>query len=58
MYRFYEDNENFIFFIKTLLKKIKLKLSKETVNLLVNRASGNRENLKNELEKLLNFIFK
>ena len=53
---FYEDD------VKTLsslalsyLNKNKIKVSNETVNLLVNRASGNRANLKIELEKIINY---
>ena len=55
---FYEDD------VKTLsslalsyLNKNKIKISNETVNLLVNRASGNRANLKIELEKIINYSF-
>ena len=32
-----------------------IKISRETINLLVDRASGSRENLKNEMEKILNY---
>ena len=30
-----------------------MKLSRESINLLISRAGGNRENLKNELSKIL-----
>ena len=30
-------------------------MSRESLNLIVNRANGNRENLKNDLEKIFNF---
>ena len=52
----YEDN------IKSLtdlaikfLNQNNIKISRETLNLLVNRASGDRDNLKNELEKIYNY---
>ena len=32
-----------------------IKISRESINLLVDRASGSRENLKNEMEKILNY---
>ena len=32
-----------------------MKLSRESINLLVGRASGDRQNLKSELDKILNY---
>ena len=37
--------------------KNKIKLSRESINLLVTRASGDRENLKTELNKILNYSY-
>ena len=37
------------------INKNNIKLSRESINLIINRACGNRENLKVELEKIFNF---
>ena len=51
---FYEDDvRSLTSVIITFINKHKIKLSRESINLLVNRASGDRENLKIELEKIL-----
>ena len=53
---FYEDELGSLFKILNLfLNKHKIKLSRESINLILDRASGSRENLKNELEKILNY---
>ena len=53
---FYEDDSKGLSSLAfSYLNNNKIKLSNETVNLLVSRASGNRENLKNELEKIINY---
>ena len=53
---FYEDNErSLLSIINNFLKKNKINLARESINLLINRSSGNRENLKTELNKILNF---
>ena len=50
---FYEDNSNSLFTILVkLLKEKNKKLSRESINLLVDRASGDRENLLKELDKI------
>ena len=50
---FYEDNSNSLFTILVkLLKEKDIKLSRESINLLVDRASGDRENLLKELDKI------
>ena len=50
---FYEDNSNSLFTILVkLLKEKGIKLSRESINLLVDRASGDRENLLKELDKI------
>ncbi len=53
---FYDDNHQALSSIAVeFLNKNKIRISREAVNLLVNRSSGDRQNLKTELEKLLNF---
>ena len=53
---FYEDTSKDLSRIITeYLNTKKIKLSQESINLLVNRASGDRENLKIELEKIYNY---
>ena len=53
---FYEDTSRDLSRIITEFINInKIKLSQESINLLVNRASGDRENLKIELEKIYNY---
>ena len=53
---FYEDDvRSLTSFIIAFINKHKIKLSRESINLLVNRASGDRENLKIELDKILNY---
>ena len=50
---FYEDDERTLTAqVYEYLKKNSIKLSRETINLLVERSSGNRENLKIELSKI------
>jgi len=53
---FYEDDvKSLTSVIIAFINKNKIKLSRESINLLVNRASGDRENLKIELDKILNY---
>ena len=53
---FYEDNVNSLSTIAlNFIRKNNIKMSRESLNLIVNRANGNRENLKNDLEKIFNF---
>ena len=53
---FYEDDINSLSTIAlNFIRKNNIKMSRESLNLIVNRASGNRENLKNDLEKIFNF---
>ena len=53
---FYEDNSNSLFTILVkLLKEKNIKLSRESINLLVDRASGDRENLLKELDKIYSY---
>ena len=41
--------------ISSEIKNTKIKLSQESINLLINRSRGDRENLRNEINKLKNF---
>ena len=53
---FYEDDvRSLTSVIIAFINNHKIKLSRESINLLVNRASGDRENLKIELDKILNY---
>ena len=52
----YEDNEKSLSALAiSFLNKNKIKISRETLNLLINRASGERQNLQSELDKILNY---
>ena len=52
----YEDNnQTLLFIVEKFFKKENIKLSKENMNLIVERAKGDRINLKNELEKIKNY---
>ena len=53
---FYEDDTRILTeLIYAFLSKNKIKLSRESVNLLVERARGDRKNLKIELDKIYNY---
>ncbi len=55
---FYEDDyKSLSFIVNDFINKNNIKLSRESVNLLVSRASGDRENLKIELNKILNYSY-
>jgi len=52
----YQDNNfDLIKIINDEIKQTKIKLSTESINLLIERASGDRNNLRNEVTKLKNF---
>ncbi len=52
----YQDNNfDLIKIINDEIKQTKIKLSTESINLLIERASGDRNNLKNEINKLKSF---
>ena len=54
---FYEDNiKNLNFICQNFFNEKKIKISQEIINLLVERAKGDRGNLKNELTKLENLF--
>ena len=53
----YKDNsQSLINIAKEFFLKNKISVSYETLNLLVNRCSGDRGNLKNEIEKVSNYL--
>lgn len=55
---FYEDdNRSLLQIINQFLKENKIIISRESINLIINRSSGNRNNLKNELNKILSYSF-
>lgn len=55
---FYEDDyKSLSIIVNDFMIKNKIKLSRESINLLVTRASGDRENLKTELNKILNYSY-
>ena len=52
----YQDNNfDLIKIINNEIKQAKIKLSTESINLLIERASGDRNNLRNEVNKLKSF---
>jgi len=52
----YQDNNfDLIKIINDEIKQIKIKLSTESINLLIERAAGDRNNLRNEVNKLKSF---
>ena len=52
----YQDNNfDLIKIINDEIKQTKIKLSTESINLLIERASGDRNNLRNEIDKLKSF---
>ena len=53
---FYDDDAKALTsLVIEFINKNNIKLSRESINLIINRACGNRENLKVELEKIFNF---
>ena len=53
---FYEDNVNdLLLFITDFLRENNIKLSRESINVLIQRSNGDRGNIKNELEKIYNY---
>ena len=54
----YKDNNiDLIKIINDEIKQTKIKLSTESINLLIERASGDRNNIRNEINKLKSFGF-
>ncbi len=55
---FYEDDyKSLSFIVSDFVTKNKINLSRESINLLVTRANGDRKNLKTELNKILNYSY-
>ncbi len=55
---FYQDNNISLFRIANeFFKKNNILISSENINLVVEKSSGDRKNLYNELDKILNFCF-
>ena len=53
---FYEDDiKNLSSFVHEFLNRNNIKLSRESINLLIDRSSGDRNNLKLELEKIFDY---
>ena len=54
---FYEDNNQTLSgIVNNFFRKKKIPVSQLAINLIVQRARGDRQNIKNELEKIANFI--
>ena len=54
---FYEDNNQTLSgIVNNFFRKKKIPISQQAINLIVQRARGDRQNIKNELEKVANFI--
>ena len=52
----YEDNErNLTSLVTNFLNENKIKISREAINLVINRSAGDRHNLKQELNKIMNY---
>ncbi len=55
---FYSDNyQTLSKIISSFFYKNKMNMSQENINLLINRCSGDRQNLNNELKKIESYIF-
>jgi DNA polymerase III subunit delta len=53
---FYPDNfQSLLYIAESFFKKIKIPISQEILNILINRSNGDRNNLNNELVKIENF---
>ena len=53
---FYEDDSrNLTSIVTNFMNKNNIKLSRESINLIISRSSGDRNNLNNELEKIFNY---
>ena len=53
---FYEDDTNSLLpIINNFIKKNEIRISRESINLLIDRANGSRDSLYKELEKIFNY---
>jgi len=56
---FYQDNSSSLYKIANdFFKKNNISISSENINLIVEKCTGDRKNLQNEMNKVLNFCFK
>ena len=56
---FYQDNSSSLYKIANdFFKKNNISISSENINLIVEKCVGDRKNLQNEMNKILNFCFK
>ena len=56
---FYQDNSSSLYKIANdFFKKNNISISSENINLIVEKCMGDRKNLQNEMNKILNFSFK
>ena len=54
---FYADNyQSLNYILINFFKRVNIQVSQEIINLLINRANGDRQNLKNEIDKIENFL--
>ena len=54
---FYADNyQSLNHILINFFKKVNIQVSQEIINVLVGRANGDRQNLKNEIDKIENFL--
>ena len=54
---FYPDNfQSLNHILINFFKRVKIQVSQEVINVLINRANGDRQNLKNEIDKIENFL--
>jgi len=54
---FYPDQENTLASIANIyFKKLNISISRESINLIIERCNGDRQNLNNELEKISNYL--
>ena len=56
---FYQDNSSSLYKIANdFFKKNNISISSENINLIIEKCTGDRKNLQNEMNKILNFCFK
>ena len=54
---FYPDQENTLASIANIyFKKLNISISRESINLIIERCNGDRQNLNNELQKISNYL--
>ena len=54
---FYSDNyQSLLYLTNEFFKKLKISVSQQILNTIVNRANGDRQSLKNEMIKIENYL--